>query len=148
MIYGHIKTDMEKFEKNLQKVKDQAQVLEKYLSVNKYFNGNNFSLADIFIGSVMIPCFQLMFDHEFRLTVPNLTKWFDKFCLDPFVQKRYGLVVPCEVALVPVGAPPKAASKKNNNKKETEIFDADDDLDLFGDHNEAEEKAAKEIAAG
>lgn len=118
MIYGHIKTDAERFEKNLQRVKDQAHVLDKWLATNQFMNGVNFSLADIFVGSVLIPCFQLMFDPDFRHHVPNLVKWFDRFCLDPFVQKRYGLVLPCEVALRPLGAPAKVTSKQPEKKKE------------------------------
>lgn len=129
-------------------LKKQAHVLDNWFSINKFLNGNNFSLADIFVGSVMIPCFQLIFDPDFRQHVPNLTKWFDTFCLDPFVQKRYGLVYPCHVALLPLGVKPKQSAKPAPVKKEAELFNAEEELDLFGDHNEADEQAAKEIAAG
>lgn len=96
---------MEKFNDCAKKVKEQARILDKWLNKHEWISGTVFSLADIFIGSVMIPCFQLLFDQGFRKAIPNLTKWFDRFCLDPFVKRRYGLVQPCVKAMKPFGAP-------------------------------------------
>ena len=112
MIYGHHMTNMDSFNSSVKKMKEQARILDKWLQEHKWVTGDNFSLADIFIGSVMIPVFQLIFDAGFRKAVPNLTKWFDRFCLDPFVQGVYGLVQPCIKAIKPYGAPADKVSKK------------------------------------
>jgi len=124
-LWGMHSSDDAVFNQCVKKMKEQAKILDKWLNGKKWITGETFSIADIFLGSLMIPAFQMMFDPGFRKAMPNLTKWFDSFCLDPFVQRRYGAIKPCQKALKPAGvkaekcsghghkqAPPKEAPKK------------------------------------
>lgn len=85
MIYGHEKVNMEQFNSDVKKMKEAAKILDKYLKDKNWINHDTFTLADIYVGSAMIPAFQLIFDPGFRKAMPNLTKWFDRFTLDPFI---------------------------------------------------------------
>jgi translation elongation factor EF-1beta len=149
MIWGHAKVDMDKYNRCVKQMKDCAKVLDKFLKGREWINNDHFTLADVFVGSAMIPAFQLIFDPGFRKAMPNLTKWFDRFCMDPFVKRRYGVIMPCMKVMKPPGAETKSAAPAKKAKKEVaEVkLDVDEDLDLFGDDNEDDAAAAKEAIA-
>lgn len=148
-VYGTDKTDMEKFNQSVKVLKEQAKILDSYLKNKKWLNNVAFSLADIYVGMMVSESFQLLLDGGFRKAMPNLTKWFDAFCLEPSVSNVVGVIYPCAKAMKPAGdVKPVAAAP---NKKETPAPKAaekkEDDLDdLFGDSNPEEEAAAKAAA--
>lgn len=57
MIYGHEKVDMQVYNNDVKTMKDAAKVLDKYLKGKNWINNDTFTLADIFVGSNMIPAF-------------------------------------------------------------------------------------------
>lgn len=48
---------MDKYNQCVTKIKDQVRVLDKWLNGKKWISGDGFSVADIFLGTVMIPLF-------------------------------------------------------------------------------------------
>jgi glutathione S-transferase len=99
MIFGNTKMDDEKMAANLKQLQDSGRVLNKYLEGKDWIADNMFTLADMYVGCMMMQAFQVLLDHKYRKSVPNLTKWFDKVCLEPRIQHRFGVVQPCENCL-------------------------------------------------
>jgi len=100
------------------------------------------SLADVYIGTCFITCFQTIFDAGVRNAIPYLTKWFDRFSKHHAIIETFGLIKMCQKAIKPsaaVGPPAAAGAKKEQPKKK----DDDLEMDLFGDDNEDDKEAAK-----
>lgn len=56
-LWGLHTTNMDKYNQCVTKIKDQVRVLDKWLNGKKWISGDGFSVADIFLGTVMIPLF-------------------------------------------------------------------------------------------
>ena len=96
------------------------------------------TLADLVLGSVLTPAFQLVFDAGFRKGMSDLSSWFDGYCSLAQVKKVAGAIKACAKSVKPLGAKEEAPAKVE--KKE-------DDLDdLFGDDDDADEAAAAAAA--
>ena len=109
----------------------------------QFIVGSHVTLADVFVGSIFTPAFQLALDAGFRKGMSNVGSWFERFVALPEVIKAAGNITPCAKALKPAGDNKggKAAAPAKETKKSN-----DDDLDLFGDDNEEEAAAAKAAA--
>jgi len=59
------------------------------------------TLADIYVGTSFIFCFQTYFDKGCRIGMPNLAKWFDRFINDKHVKDNFGIIKPCDKAMKP-----------------------------------------------
>lgn len=147
-IFGYGRPDEKKFAEDVKAMKEAAKILDGYLKGKHWLVGDTFSLADIFVGSYMLSAFQCIFDAGFRKAMPNLSAWFEKVTHEPSFVKRFGHVKACKKSLKPgAGGPPggkPAGQPKAEAKKEEKA--ADDDLDLFGDDDEADAAAAKAVA--
>lgn len=99
MVYGKVSMDKAAQAEHLKQLMESGRVLDRYLQGRDWIADSMFTLADMYVGCMMMQAFQVLLDHKYRKTVPNLTKWFDKVCLDPRVQHRFGVVRPCEEAL-------------------------------------------------
>lgn len=105
MIYGQQKFNLNQYNSHISQMQAQAKILNNYLQDKEWLVGNQITLADIYVGSNMIPAFQLIFDPGFRKGMKNLNAWFDRFCINPFVMRRYGMIMPCAKPMRPLGAP-------------------------------------------
>ena len=108
------------------------------------------SLADVYIGTCFITCFQTIFDAGVRNAFPYLTKWFERFSKHHSVVETFGAIKMCQKSLKPSaagppgGPPAGAAPAKKEQKQEKKKDDVDMD-DLFGD-DDGDAEAAKKAA--
>ena len=54
-----------------------VHVLEQHFLVNTYLVGERLTLADFFVTSLITRGFQYVFDKQFRLNNPNVTRWYE-----------------------------------------------------------------------
>jgi len=59
------------------------------------------SLADVYIGTCFITCFQTIFDAGVRNAIPYLTKWFDRFSKHHAIIEIFGSIKMCQKAIKP-----------------------------------------------
>ena len=74
-IWGLSKADSALFNKHLKSVMDLAKHLDSQLKGKKWLLGNNFTAADLFVGTFMTLLMQLVIDESSRKKFPNLSKW-------------------------------------------------------------------------
>ena len=140
--------DAKRWNDQLGALKKTVMALNAHLKGKKWIVGDKPTIADVVAGVTLAPAFQLCFDSGFRKGHADLSAWFERFIALPEVVKHAGQIKMCAKSLKPAGvaddAPkteaPAKAEKKEAAKKE------DDDLDLFGDDDEADAEAAKKIA--
>lgn len=140
--------DQKEYAQALAETKKIAMELDKHLKHQEESNNmqwivyDKISLADVYIGTCFITCFQTIFDAGVRNAIPYLTKWFDRFSKHHAIIETFGLIKMCQKAIKPsaaVGPPAAAGAKKEQPKKK----DDDLEMDLFGDDNEDDKEAAK-----
>jgi len=145
-IFGYGRPDPTKFANDVKGMKEMAKVIDHYLKGKHWISGESFSLGDIFVGCYMLSAFQLVFDAGFRKAMPNLTSWFERFCQEPTIIKRFGHIKSCKKAMKAGAAGPPGNAKPTPKKEEAKpVAAVDDDLDLFGDDNEEDAAAAKAV---
>lgn len=114
--------------------KKQVTPLNNHLKGKKWIVGDSVTMADIACASVLTPAFQLIFDAGFRKGRGDLAKWFEEFTQLPQVVSTSGCIKCCSKALKPTVPSGKPAPAKKAE---------DDELDLFGDDDEADVEAVK-----
>lgn len=67
----------------------------------QFIVGNQITLADVFVGSVIQTPMQLYIDPGFRKTIPNVESWFTAYVKDSRVASALGHVKLCTKALNP-----------------------------------------------
>ena len=68
------------------------------------------SLADVYIGTCFVACFQTIFDAGMRNGMPHLAKWFERFTKNYAVVESFGIIKMCSKAIKPAaGGPPSGA---------------------------------------
>jgi len=75
-LFGIGKPDPSKFSAGVKDLKECAKTLNGYLKDKKWLVGETLSLADIYVGTMLMTAFQLVFDAGFRKAMQNLTSWF------------------------------------------------------------------------
>jgi translation elongation factor EF-1beta len=132
---------MKKFNAGAKLAKEHAKVLDTYLKGKNFLVGSKLTIADFYLANSMTLSFQTMFDAGFRKAMPNLTKWFESIISTPAFVKRFGVIKSCAKAMKPFDdSPPEFVVSVLAKTDE-------DELDLFGDDNEDDAKAAKKVAA-
>jgi len=117
------------------------------LKGRSFLVGDSLTLADVVCACLLVPTFQTVLDEGFRKAMPNLTRWWTACVSNPAFIARMGVIKPIQKAMQAFDPnPPKPAAK--GGKKEEKPVDVDDDeLDLFGDDDDAgAAKAAAEAA--
>lgn len=73
--------DQKEYNKALSQAKSVAKELDSHLKHNNvdWIVYDKISLADIYIGTCFVSCFQTIFDAGMRNGMPHLAKWFDLF---------------------------------------------------------------------
>ena len=139
------KVNMDKYNANVKRVKEQIRDLNNHLNGKQWISGNKVSVADIVCGCLLTPAFQTILDAGFRKGHGHVAAWFERFAALPEVVKTAGNIKACAKALKPTtDFTPATAAKKAAGPKEAKK--EDDDLDLFGDDNEEDAAAAKAAA--
>lgn len=91
-IGGSAKVDEASFNNSLKKIKDDVRILNTVLNGKTWLVGNKVTLADIYVGCVLTPAFQLVLDAGFRKGHANVAKWFESFTALPEVVKAAGKI--------------------------------------------------------
>ncbi|KAF9976466.1 Elongation factor 1-gamma [Actinomortierella ambigua] len=101
----------------IDRVKQKLQTLERHLIKKTYLVGERVTLADISAASVVYLGYKLVFDAEFRKTIPAVTRWFTTIINQPNWKAVAGDFAMCETAAKYV-APKKEAKKEDKPKVE------------------------------
>lgn len=116
-VLGHKPIDQKDYAKALAEAKKIAKELDDHLKHQEEHSNYHWivydhpSLADIFIGSTFITCFQTIFDAGMRNGFPHLAKWFDRFTKNKHVIDTFGVIKMCQKAIKPsFGAAPGPAA--------------------------------------
>lgn len=94
--------DQKTYSKAVSDAKSVAKELDTHLHDREWIvGGETMTLADIYVGTSFIFCFQTYFDKGCRIGMPNLAKWFDRFINDKHVKDNFGIIKPCDKAMKP-----------------------------------------------
>ena len=102
--------DWNEASKNL---KAHVKTLNTHLEGKKWLVGNSMTIADVYVGMVLLYPFQTNLDGGFRKAMKNITTWAESVYAIPEFVKILGTVQLCAKALKPV----VAAEKKKEEKK-------------------------------
>lgn len=147
-VFGHTVVPAADFLTAVNKLKAHAKTLNSYLAGKEFLVGNKMSVADVVTSISLVIAFQTVFDGGFRKGMANITAWFNRCMSTPEFVMHLGHIKSTEKGFKqwdPTTAAKAAPAKKVEAKKEAAKAD-DDDLDLFGDDNEEDAAAAKEVA--
>lgn len=144
-VYGSYKLDNARFNELIKNLKDSVKVLNGHLNGKQFLVGNSVTLADVVVGSVLTPAFQLVLDAGFRKGMKNAGDWFDRFRAIPEVVKAAGNIQPCGKALKQADDAKAAKATPAKEAPAAKAEAADDDLDLFGDDAGDDVAAAKAV---
>lgn len=72
-------------EPNFEIVKKIAAQLDAHLEDKEWFVADRFTLADVTVWTLLFFNFTIVFDEEFRATIPNLDAWWAKVSALPVV---------------------------------------------------------------
>ena len=105
-VLGYSKTiDQKKYAETLAATKKVAIELDEHLKHQELGNNmewivyDKISLADVYIGTCFITCFQTIFDTGARNAFPYLAKWFDRFTKHHSVVEVFGHIKICKKAI-------------------------------------------------
>ena len=101
-VLGHSKNfDQKEYSRKLSDTTKVAKDLDSHLHDRDWIIGDKISLADVYVGTCFIVCFQTLFDAGVRNGMPNLAKWFDRFIKHHAVVNNFGIIRPCNKAMTP-----------------------------------------------
>nr|CCA15330.1 calciumdependent protein 1 putative [Albugo laibachii Nc14] len=110
-VFGYMKFNAGTKAKAMEDVKKALQVLENHLHLRTYLVGEQITLADIVIASLLVYPMKMLMDKEFRKPYSAVNRWFNTLVNQPEFQKVIGDVPLCDV--------PVLAEGDNGGKKET-----------------------------
>ncbi len=84
-IQGTTKFNQEQYSASLTNLKDLVRKLNTLVKGKINLVGNRLTLADLVLGSVLAPAFQLVLDSGFRKSIPDLARWFESYVTLPNV---------------------------------------------------------------
>lgn len=146
-VCGTLKLDNAKFNDLVKNLKDSVKILNAHLNESQFLVGKSLTLADVVVGSILTPAFQLVLDGGFRKGMKNAGEWFNRFVAIPEVVKAAGNIKACDKALKPAGDVKEAKATPAAPAAPAKAEAADDDLDLFGDDDGEDGAAAAKAAA-
>lgn len=92
-----------------------VSVLNEHLLVHTYLVGERVTLADLFTAGIIARGFQYFFDKQWRQENPNVTRWYETVCNQPFYSAVAGKLEFIDEAIK--NQPPKT-DKQEKSKKE------------------------------
>lgn len=92
-----------------------VSVLNEHLLVHTYLVGERVTLADLFTAGIIARGFQYFFDKQWRQENPNVTRWYETVCNQPFYSAVAGKFEFIDEAIK--NQPPKT-DKQEKSKKE------------------------------
>jgi len=113
---------------NLKKAQDDLKhvlhVLDEYLLTRTYLVGHSVTLADIHVAMALVGLYKMVFDAEYRSTIPNVTRYMLTLLWQPNFVAVMGEPSICEKAIVyedqqKAKAVPKAAAEEVKAPKDT-----------------------------
>lgn len=121
--------DAKKHNEAVNNLKQLAQALDKELEGKKWILGDNFSLADLYLGAQFTTAFQTVISPDgFGKAAPNLVRWFAAFCAEKSVVARFGIIKSCTKPIkVGEAGESNAAPAKKDDDDFDDLFGGDDD---------------------
>jgi len=98
---GYSGYDKKIHDQALKDYRELLTVLEEILKKSKYLVGNNITLPDIQIVSLLSFNFQYNFDEKFRKGYPNLTKYYQSVAQENNFKSLLGRPILCKTPLQP-----------------------------------------------
>jgi len=98
---GYSGYDKKLHDQALKSYRELLTVLEEILKKSKYLVGNNITLPDIQIVSLLSFNFQYNFDEKFRKGYPNLTKYYQTVASENNFKSLLGRPILCKTPLQP-----------------------------------------------
>lgn len=136
-IFGIIQNNPVATKKAQEDIKKVLHILDSHLSTRTYLVGRSISIADIVVGSTLLPLYKAVLDPTFRSEYVNVNRWFTTFINQPEVKAVVGETVLCETAQVapapakkekaPAAEKPKEQPKKKEEKKPEPKDDEDEE---------------------
>lgn len=137
---GIVQVDKQVIENGKNDLKTLLGVLNQHLLLRTWLAGERLSLADVVVGSTLLPAFQTVLDPTIRSNLVNVTRWFNTFVNQPQVKAVLGEVKLNEKEGVTTAEQGRKLVKKE--EKKTPKKSADDDDDDLPD--ELKEKPSKD----
>lgn len=98
---GYSKYDKKAHEQSFKSYKELLTVLEGNLKKSKYLVGDNITLPDIQIVSLLSFNYRYNFDEKFRKAFPNLTKYYESVANEENFKVKLGRAFLCKTPLQP-----------------------------------------------
>lgn len=138
---GIVQVDKQVVENGKNDLKTLLGILNQHLLLRTWLAGERLSLADVVVGSTLLPAFQTVLDPAIRSNLVNVTRWFNTFVNQPQVKAVLGEVKLNEKEGVTTAEQGKKLVKKEEKKPAKKSADGDDDDDL---PDELKEKPSKD----
>ena len=96
------------------------KVADRWLKDHKFLGGNDLSIADVSLATVLRHSFRLILDEKNRKNLANLTRWFEEVSNTKEFQTHFGKLWLCQKEFVPefAGSQPAQQAEKKEEKKE------------------------------
>jgi len=121
-VAGWAEFDKEKNKKAITDSMAALKILDNHLRVTNYIVGNNITIADVAIASLLVNPFKFLWEDKFRKNIPSVTKWFESIAQHAAFTQVWGKIRLCqkqmEVAHVEKPAQQAHPAKKDEKKQE------------------------------
>jgi elongation factor 1-gamma len=115
-LFGFVEYNKQEADQSMKDVKEWLKVLEKQLQGKQYIVGNNVTLADLALHSVLRSYFMFVFVEEIRKSLfPSITAWITNLASSEHLTKVFGRFLLCKT---PQKAPKIEKPKEEPKKKE------------------------------
>jgi glutathione S-transferase/putative methionine-R-sulfoxide reductase with GAF domain len=91
-IFGWRPIDPKDHQEGVKGLKDIAKSVNAKLEGKKYLVGEKITLADYILAAGLMMPFQLLFEVNYRKSIPHITAWFERVAADEHFISRFGKV--------------------------------------------------------
>lgn len=115
-----------------------VSVLNEHLLVHTYLVGERVTLADLFTAGIIARGFQYFFDKQWRQENPNVTRWYETVCNQPFYSAVAGKFEFIDEAIK--NQPPKTDKQEKSKKEQAPKAQPKPKAKEFEEEEEEEDK--------